>query len=167
MITVPTEKGEEMANKKCPVCGGECVAVGVFKRFDGEVAEMRWHIICHDCGYNHKGDADGTLEDAVHEFYTKLGAEENWGVIRSQIKQRLHKTTTNAEMNNGKYWRWIRGLYRAEAVVRCENCKWYAETEDEEMNVYPTCEHPEEGGGWTRGKDWFCADGEPKEENNG
>ena len=52
----------------------------------------------------------------------------------------------------------------SEPLVRCKNCKWYAETEDEEGNVYPTCEHPEEGGGWTRGKDWFCADGEPKEE---
>lgn len=52
-------------------------------------------------------------------------------------------------------------------VVRCKDCKWYSGIEDEEGNVYPTCEHPEEGGGWTSGKDWFCADGEPKEDNDG
>lgn len=52
-------------------------------------------------------------------------------------------------------------------IVRCKDCKWYAETEDEEGNIYPTCEHPEEGGGWTRGKDWHCADGEPREGNDG
>ena len=49
-------------------------------------------------------------------------------------------------------------------LVRCKDCKWYVETEDEEMNTYPTCEHPEEGGGWTSGKNWFCADGERKDE---
>ena len=60
----------------------------------------------------------------------------------------------------------IEALPRVQLVC-CRDCKWYAETEDEEGNIYPTCEHPEEGGGWTRGKDWFCADGEPKEDNDG
>lgn len=56
----------------------------------------------------------------------------------------------------------IEALPRVE-IVRCKNCEWYGEIADEEGNIYPTCEHPEEGGGWTSGKDWFCADGEPKE----
>jgi len=45
-------------------------------------------------------------------------------------------------------------------VVRCKDCKYH---EDEE-NGMVYC--PKMIGGWVE-DDWFCADGEPKEENNG
>lgn len=48
----------------------------------------------------------------------------------------------------------------AEPIVRCEKCTWYLEYEDDEMlNLMPFCNHPT-GGGVTRGRQWYCADGE-------
>ena len=53
---------------------------------------------------------------------------------------------------------------RDREIVRCGECKWYFENEDyETLNAIPFCDHPE-GGGVTRGKQWHCADGEPKDE---
>ena len=49
-------------------------------------------------------------------------------------------------------------------VVRCRDCKWYFENEDyETLNAIPFCDHPE-GGGVTRGKHWYCGDGERRED---
>lgn len=76
------------------------------------------------------------------------------------IKEVLNMRKFNYALTPDEVFLEILKAINAEPIIRCRDCKWYAETEDEEMNIYPTCEHPEEGGGWTSGKDWFCADGE-------
>jgi len=48
----------------------------------------------------------------------------------------------------------------AAPVVRCDQCVWKSETPKSRI-IYCTKSHN------TKSKDWFCADGERKETNNG
>lgn len=48
-------------------------------------------------------------------------------------------------------------------VVTCGECKWLRYCETEEMELTLDCDHPD-GGGVPRSEEWFCADGERKDD---
>ena len=48
-------------------------------------------------------------------------------------------------------------------VVRCKECKWLRYCETEDLDLYLDCDKPD-GGGIPRNEEWFCADGERKDQ---
>lgn len=100
-------------------------------------------------------DIEHSFEDAAFKAIQKVDIK----VDRNELIKAL-------EYDRGQYDKGYSDgrLDRDREIVRCGDCKWYFENENyETLDAIPFCDHPE-GGGVTRGKQWHCADGEPKDE---
>ncbi len=102
--------------------------------------------------YIDKSNLYKSIVDREEEYRSALLKEENYNSATALQLQGLLNATTLIKHLVFDY-----PTVDAEPVVRCKDCKWH---EDEEAGMV-WC--PNEIGNWVK-DDWFCADGERRED---
>lgn len=108
-----------------------------------------------------ESDVESRIEDAVFDAVQSVGIH----VDRDELLMAL-------AYDRGQYEKgYADGLKDADAkIVRCKDCRWWDAIEGTKMGYCHACKHCFYSKNWEisiyreYGEDWYCADGERKDE---
>lgn len=84
-----------------------------------------------------------------------------YGELTTSFENEVMKAVQQVGINVNKE-ELLKALELADKLVYCKDCKHLRYCETEDLDLYLDCDCPD-GGGIPRNEDWYCADGERKD----